>query len=142
MASGIESRVREHGNPDEFDPVQDGLGRISSAAPPPGNPVLVDMEFKPVQARILDRGNGVIGADHGAHGASDAGVFHPCFLADAVKGIIIGSMLFFRPDRCFKYSFLKNLQFNGLDRAHGRALPAEGAPVIAVPDLPGQIIEA
>ena len=100
------------------------------------------MEFQPVKTRIFDGTDGVVGTDQGAHGASDTGIFHPCFLADAVKGIIVIGMRFFRLDRCFDDSFLENLQLNGLDGTHRRALAAEGASVIVVADLPGQIIKA
>jgi hypothetical protein len=142
MAAGIQGRVSEHGDPGELDPVQYGLGRIPSATASSGNALLVDMEFESVQSRIFHWRNGIIGTNHGAHGASDTGVFHPGFLADAIKRIILVGMGGVLLNGCFNDPFLKHLQFNGLDRADGGTLTTQGAPVIAVPDLPGQIIQA
>jgi hypothetical protein len=100
------------------------------------------MEFEPVKPWIFLRGNGIIGTDHGTHGASDAGIFHPGFLADTVKGFILVGMLFIFFNRCFNDSFLEYGKLNCLDRADGRTLAAQGAPVIIIPDLPWQVIQA
>jgi hypothetical protein len=43
---------------------------------------------------------------------------------------------------CLNDPFLKHGQFNGFYRADSRALAAQGAAVIAVSDLPRQVIKA
>jgi hypothetical protein len=100
------------------------------------------MKFHPVQSGVFLRKDGIIWTHQGTHGTPDAGIFHRRFLLDSVKGVILvgvnGILLY----GCSNNSFLKDLQFNGLHRADRGALSAQGAPVIAVTNLPGQIVEA
>jgi hypothetical protein len=103
--------------------------------------MLIDVEFHPVQARILYGPNSIIGADHGTHGAANAGIFNPGVLADTVKCIIIVTVLGIFTHRCFYDPFLERMKGNGLNRAHSRTLAAQGTPVIIIFDLPGQIIQ-
>ena len=142
VPSGIQGRVGEHGNPDELDLVQDPAGNISPAAPALGLAPLVDMEFKFVGLVGAHGHNGVIGTDHGAHGAPHAVIGRGRFLADAV----IGLKAIFRPGLDpgggIHHPFAENCGFNGMDRADGRAFPAQGALVHIPGDLPGQILDA
>ncbi len=89
-----------------------------------GTPVLVDVEFHPVKARVSAGPDGIIGADQGTHGTADAGIFHPGLLADAVKGIIAVGMLCVFGHRCFDDPFLERMKGDGLDRANRRTLAA------------------
>jgi len=100
------------------------------------------MKLEPVQPWMVYRGNGIIGADHGAHGTSDTGILHTGFLLYAVKSVIVIGMVFILINRCFNDSFSEYGQFNGLDRADGSTLAAQGAPVIIIVNLPRQIIQA
>ena len=87
MPAGIQGRVCQHGNPDEFDPVQNTTGDIAPSASSPGRATLVDVENQLVGLIVAYRHNGVIGADHTAHAAADAGVFRRHLLPDAMIDI-------------------------------------------------------
>jgi hypothetical protein len=141
MAAGIQGRVREHGNPGELDPVQNGPGSVPSAAPASGHSLLVDVKLHPVQSGILFRMDGVIGTDQSTHGAPDAGMGHIGFLPDSVKHVLLCDLLRLSLDTGFQGPFSEHCQFDGLYRTHGSALAAQGAAVIAVFHLPGQVVE-
>jgi hypothetical protein len=141
MAPGIQGRVREHGNSGELDSVEYRPRIVAPAAPAPGNAMLVDVEFHPVQARIFPGPDGIIGTHHGTHGTADAGIFNPGVLTNTVKGIIRITVFGIFAHRRFDDPFLKRMQGDGLDRTHGRTLTAQGTSVIIIFDLPGQIIQ-
>jgi hypothetical protein len=63
-------------------------------------------------------------------------------LPDPVKHVLFRDLLRLSADAGFQGPFSENAQFDGPDRTHGRALAAQGAAVIAVFHLPGQVIEA
>jgi hypothetical protein len=63
-------------------------------------------------------------------------------LPDPVKNVLLRDLIRLSADAGFQGPFSENAQFDGLDRAHSRALAAQGAAVIAVFHLPGQVVEA
>jgi hypothetical protein len=67
---------------------------------------------------------------------------HIGFLPDPVKHILFGDLIRLSADTGFQGSFSEHRQFDGLHRAHGCALAAQGASVIAVFHLPGQVVDA
>jgi len=141
MAPGIQGRVREHGNSGELDSVEYRPRIVAPAAPAPGNAMLVDVEFHPVQARIFLGPDGIIGTDQGTHGATDAGVFNPGVLPDTIKGVIRITVFDTLVHRCFYCPLLERMKGDGMNRTHGRTLTTQGTSIIIIFDLPGQITQ-
>jgi hypothetical protein len=67
---------------------------------------------------------------------------HIGFLPDPVKHILGNPLIRLSADAGFEGPFSEHAQFNGFDRTHGRALAAQGTPVIAEFHLPGQVVKA
>jgi hypothetical protein len=83
----------------------------------------------------------VIGTDQGAHGTADAGMGHIGLLPDSVKHLLVRDLGRLPVDAGFQDPLSENAQLDGLDRANRRTLAAQGASVIAVFHLPGQVVE-
>ncbi len=142
VPSGIQRRIGQHGNPDKFDHVQQAAGIV--AAPPPAARLSppVDVHAQLVDFITVHGNDGIIGADHVAHGAPDAGIGRIGLLADAViqAVFIFGGLEL--PHGRHHLAFAKDTQLNRIDRAAGRAPATERAFIFIPCDLPGQILDA
>ncbi len=139
---GVQRGVGEHGNADELDLVQQAVRRIAAAATGTGMapPVVVEAQRGAlVQAHGAD---GVVGTDHGAHGAADAGVGRVGALADAVEHRIGVLRLLHEAGGGFHHALPVHGKLDGAHRAHGGTPPAQGAGVLVPLDLPGQVLHA
>jgi hypothetical protein len=85
--------------------------------------------------------NGIVGANHGTHGAPDTRLGYGCPLLDAVKGLKGGAVVLDPVDGGDKISLSENTQLNGVYRADSRTLTAQGASILFPVDLPGQVLE-
>ncbi len=87
---------------------------------------------------IWHRYNGLVGADHGAHGAADTGVGHVLFLADTYKCTVFVAA-FLLEDVKFRHPLSSIGEVDGLFGADCGTVAAEGTSVFAVLDYPGQV---
>ena len=142
MSTGIQCRVRQHGYPDEFYPVQNSARSVSPPASSPGLTASVDMESKLVGFVASCRNDGIIGAGQITHGTTDAGISRVGSLPDAVIYGKDVSWAFGKIEGGFNDPLAKYTQLNGTDRTHCRTAPAKGAFLLAPKDLPGEILNA
>jgi hypothetical protein len=109
------------------------------AAPPRDSP-LGDMETEFVRLVIMDRHDRVVGADHVAHPAPDAGVGDVRPLADPVVNAEEIARLLRKSEGNLEDPFAVDAQFDCLYGTDRRAAAAEGALLLAPEELPGQIL--
>jgi hypothetical protein len=86
--------------------------------------------------------DGVVGAYHGAHGATNAFVSRIGFLPNSkVEFEITGRWTAdIETDRRFEDSFAENPQFNSTYRTYGGTLSTQRAFILTPQDLPRQIL--
>jgi len=142
MSAGIQCRVRQHGYPDEFYPVQNSARCVPPPASSPGLTASVDMESKLVGFVASCRSDGIIGAGQIAHGTTDAGISRVGFLPDAVIYGKDVSRAFGKIEGGLNDPLAKYTQLNGTDRTDRRTASAKGAFLLAPKDLPGEILNA
>ena len=90
---------------------------------------------------LIGIGNGLdslVRADHGAHGATYAGVGHVLFLTNPHKGTVFVTP-FLLEDVKFRHPLSSIGEVDGLFGANCGAVAAEGTSVFAVLDYPGQV---
>jgi hypothetical protein len=127
MAAGIECRVSQHRNPDEFQAIENTTYHITPSAPPAGLAALVNMIFEFI-GFITSAGNdAVIGANHGAHGTADTSVSRVCLLPDAVIAFICHGWGLRQIRRGLEQPLAKYPQLNGIYRAYCSAFTAKVA---------------
>jgi hypothetical protein len=142
VAAGVERRVRQHGDADELDLVEQAVRIVAASATGPGRAAAVVVELERGGFRTQARGDGIIRAHHVAHGAADTVVGRVRALADAV---IDGKPRLARFGQGFgglENAFAEHPELDGVDRAHGCATPAQGAGVDVPVNLPRQIVDA
>jgi hypothetical protein len=99
---------------------------IAPSAPSAGLAALVNMKFEFI-GFITSAGNdAVIGANHGAHGTTDAPVGRVCFLSDAIITFICRAGRLRQIRRGLEQPLAKYPQFNGIYRAYCGAFAAKG----------------
>ncbi len=142
MPAGVERRVRQHGDADEFDVVEEAMGVVAAAPAPPGISGLVDVEAEFVLLVVVHGKDRGIRTDEVAHAAADAGKgrFRP--LPDAVVDAEEIAGLFLQAQLYLDDAFAVDAQIEGADRANRRAAPAEGALLLIPQDDPGEILRA
>ena len=112
----------------------------SASAATARDAALIDVEAELVRLIVVDRQDRVVGADHVAHAAADAGMGGIRPLADPVVNSIKIPRFFRESKGDLQDPFPVDAQ---LDRLHGtdrRAAAAEAALLLAPENLPGQIL--
>jgi len=142
VAAGVQRRVREHGNADELDLVEQTVGVVAPAAAGAGGAAPVVVELERGGFGTQPRRDGIIGAHHVAHGAADAPIGRVRALADAVKNGKTARSLLGQGFGRFQNTLAEHPELNGVDRAHRRAATAQGAGVDVPVNLPGQVVDA
>jgi len=135
----IQGRVREHGDPDELDAVQDAPGIISPSASPPRLSAFVDMESELVDLFAVDRADCVVGANLRAESASDTCPRGITRLIDSVIDLIKVRGFHCEPHGDIEGALPVHAQFDGTYRARGGAPATQGAPVLVPKNSPGQV---
>jgi len=142
VPAGVQGRVGEHGDADELDLVEQALGVVAPAAAGPGLAAAVVVEAQRGGLTLAPGLDGVVGADHVAHGAVDAGIGRIGALADAVvDGVDIGGLGLEAGGRVH-HALPVHGQLDGADRADRGTAAAQGAGLDVPVDLPGQILDA
>ena len=100
------------------------------------------MEAELVRLVVVHRHDRVVGADHVAHPAADAGVGDVRPLADPVVDAEEVARFFRQADLHLDHPFAVDAQLDRLHGADRRAAAAEAALLLAPEDLPGQIRRA
>ena len=142
VAARVERRVGEHGDADELDLVEQGLAVVPAAAARAGLAAAVVLELQRGGVVLALRLDGVVRADHVAHGAADARIGRVRALTDAVEGGKGIGRLFGEPHGRVDFALAEHAEFNGVDRTDRGATPALGARVRIPVDLPGQVLDA
>jgi hypothetical protein len=88
VSSCIQSRVRQHGDTDELDLIQNAPRDISAASTPSGLPSSIHMVSQFVSFVGSVRHNTVVGTDKTAHSASHTGIGWVCLLSNAMIYLI------------------------------------------------------
>jgi hypothetical protein len=139
VAARVQSRVGEHGNAVEHDPVeQGGAGNVAPAAALARFTVLIMKEHTAVFHRVGHRRYRLIGADHGAHAAADAAMFHIGALAYPDKSAVVVAP-FVGQHLQLRNTLPAVAQVEALLGTYRGALAAQGAPVLPVLDDPGAV---
>jgi hypothetical protein len=142
MASRIQRGVGKHRYPDKFYAVQNAPGHIAASTASAGLPAAIDLKSQFVGFVTAAGCDGVIGANHIAHGASDTVVSRVGFLPNAIVSLVNAGRRFQKADRRLNVSFAKNAELDGIDGAYGRAFTAQGTFFLVPQNLPGQILDA
>ena len=127
VTAGVQGRVGEHGDTDELDLIQHALGVVAAAAASAGLSATIVVEFQRGGCVFLYRADGVVGADHVAHAAADAGVCRIVALTDAVidAGCALGLAVQTQGD--VKGALAVHAEFDGVYRTDRGATSAQGA---------------
>lgn len=142
VPSGIEGRVGEHGDADEFDLVEQPQRVVASPATGARLSATVVVEAQCGGLGLMHGADGVVGADHGAHAAAHAGIGRVGALAYAVvDGVRVGRA-FGEAHGRVDDALPMHAKLDGVHRAHGGTATAQrtGGPVPF--DLPWQVLHA
>ena len=115
---------------------------MPSSAAAAGDAPGVDVKALLVDILVKDGDDRIVGADHAAHGAADAGEGGIGALIDAVVYAQGRCGRVLDPQGHVDEALAVNAELDGLDGAHGGAAPAQGAGVFVPLDLPGQVVDA
>gem|GEM_PF-5672413 len=139
MTAGIEGRVGQHRDAVEDDAVEQvRAADIAPPAPLLGLTLLVVEEEGAVLVGVGHRHDRLVGADHRAHAAADAGVGDRRLLADTGKGAVFAAPLGAQ-DVEPGHPLAHVGEADGILGTDRGAVAAEGATILAMLDDPGKI---
>jgi hypothetical protein len=102
-------------------------------------PVAVKTQF--VGFIRTGRRDGIVGADHVAHGTPHTLISRVGSLADSVVRFIDTGGRLAKSDRRLKLALAKYPELNGIDGAHGRAFAAKRAFIFMPYNLPRKVFD-
>ena len=134
---GIQGRVSQHRNTNEFQPIQNTPGHITPPAAPAGLPAPVEMIAKLVDFIPLYGHNGIVWG-RPCYTWRSPRIYRPDRFSGGCRnrpGHTGGGI--YESHRRLQIPFAKNPEFNGINRADRRAFAAQRTRVFIPDNLPG-----